>query len=106
MTVVRTINLMPVNIATGLFIGACVACALIIAAIFIDDLWLDDNKKWFVPLVMIACLIVICKLYVSERPVKQMEIVCNDDVTVNELITTYDVVDVDGLVITVKEKKK
>lgn len=106
MTIIRTIDLMPGNILIGLIIGLGAAGALIIAAIFIDDVWLDVNRKWFVPLVMIACLIVICKLYVSEQPAKEMEIVCNDDVTVNELITTYDVVDVDGLVITVKEKKK
>ena len=106
MTIIRTIDLMPGNMLIGLLIGFGVSGALIIALIFIDDVWLDANKTWYVPLVMIACLIVICKLYVSEQPVKEMEIVCNDDVTVNELITTYDVVDVDGLVITVKEKEK
>lgn len=106
MTIIRMIDLSFGNFFVSLIIGIIIA--LLVFYIFFMTLeeWFETNWKWFVPFVSTVCVLACIGLGSKFLPEREMEIVCNDDVTVNELITTYDVVKVDGLVIRVKEKKK
>lgn len=106
MTIIRTIDLSFGNFFIALVIGIIITLAVFYTFFMTLEEWFETNWKWFVPFVSAVCILSCLALSDKFLPKQEMEIVCNDDVTVNELITTYDVVDVNGLVITVKEKKK